>query len=66
MVKVGRINKSAYKFDWTNGYTIERKLTRSFDTLEQAQKFAENKRNADIFRSKGRYTVEWLKVVDNN
>ena len=34
--------------------------------MEQAQRFAENKRNADIFKSKGRYTVEWLKVVDNN
>lgn len=39
-----------------------RTLTRSFDTLEAAQKFAEGKRGADVFKRRGRYAVEWQKV----
>ena len=40
-----------------------RTLSRSFDTLEEAKKFAEGKDTVDIYKSKGRYKVEWLKEV---
>lgn len=60
------MNKTSYKFDWNNGYTKVRKLTRSFDTIEEAMLFADGKLNTDIYKSKGKYTVEWTKVVDNN
>lgn len=58
--------KTTYKHDWTKGYTKVRRLSRSFDSLEDAKKFSENKVNAEIYKSKGRYKVEWIKVVDNN
>lgn len=58
--------KTIHVFDWENGSTIRRQLSRSFDTLEDAMKFAENKLNAEIYRSKGRYKVEWTKVIDDN
>ena len=54
------------RFDWTNGYTIARRLSRSFDTLQEAQEFAKGKLNTEIYRSKGRYKVEWIKAIDNN
>lgn len=60
------MNKTFKGFDWERGYFITRTLTRSFDTLEAAQKFAEGKKVMDIFRKNGRFTVEWLKEKDNN
>ena len=60
------MRKSICKHDWSRGYYIERILTRSFETLEAANKFAEGKNVRDIFRKKGKFVVEWLKVIDNN
>ena len=60
------MNKTTYRFDWQNGYTKERELSRSFETLEEAEQFAEGKRVADIYRCRGKYKVVWVKVVDNN
>ena len=48
---------------WSIDHHIEqRTLSRSFDTLEEAQKFAEGKAVTDIYKSKGRFKVEWEKV----
>ena len=58
--------KTSYKHDWSRGFYIERTLTRSFETLEAANKFADGKNVLDIFRKKGKFVVEWLKVIDNN
>ena len=41
----------------------QRTLSRSFDTLEAAQKFAEGKDVRDIYRAHGRYKVEWVKTT---
>ena len=65
-IQKGGAMKTTYRFDWQDGHTIARKLSRSFDTLEQAQRFAEDKKNSEIYRSKGRYKVEWTKIIDNN
>lgn len=43
-----------------------RTLTRSFDTLEAAQRFANGKDVNDIFRRKGKYVVEWFKTIYEN
>ena len=40
----------------------ERTLSRSFDTLEQANAFAEGKHVLDIYKSKGRFKVEYVKT----
>lgn len=37
----------------------QRTLSRSFDTLEAAQRFAEGKDVRDIYRAHGRFKVEW-------
>lgn len=58
--------KTTYRFDWENGYTKARRLSRSFDTIEEANQFAKGKPNADIYKTKGRYKVEWVKIIDNN
>lgn len=55
------MNHTIHRFDWQNGHTKERRLSRSFDTLDEAQRFAEGKRVTDIYRKHGRYTVEWIK-----
>lgn len=60
------MRKTTYRFDLENGYTIARRLSRSFDSLEEAREFSKGKVNSDIYKSKGRYKVEWIKVVDNN
>lgn len=60
------MRKTTYRFDLENGYTIAKRLSRSFDSLEEAQIFLKNKVNADIYKSKGRYKVEWIKIIDNN
>ena len=63
---MARINKTVYRFDWVNGYTKQMTLSRSFVTLEAAQKFAEGKQTIGIYRNKGRFVVEWIKIIDNN
>ena len=55
-----------YYFDRNVGYQKIRKLSYSFDTLEEAQAFANGKENTDIFISKNRYKVTWIKRVDFN
>lgn len=54
--------KTTVRFDWRTGYTKRRRLSRSFDTLEKAEAFAVGKNNAEIYKSNGRYKVEWLLV----
>ena len=45
---------------WSNDHQIEqRTLSRSFDTLEEANRFAEGKAVTDIYRAHGRFKVEW-------
>ena len=58
--------KTTYRHDWVNGYTKYRRLSRSFDTLEEAERFTEGKLNVEIYKSRGKYKVEWHKIVDNN
>lgn len=60
------MNKTAHHFDWENGYYKRKTLTRSFSTLDEAKKFAEGKQVKDIFKSKGRYVVEWEKLTIMN
>ena len=62
---MGRMSKTAYY----GGYggeplTKVRTLSRSFDTLEAAQKFAEGKKVTDIYRVGGKFKVEWLNVTE--
>ena len=63
------MRKTTYGFEWgndfPNGHYIRRIFTRSFDTLEAAQRFAEGKDVIDIFRSHGRYKVEWQNVTSD-
>ena len=48
---------------WSIDHQIEqRTLSRSFDTLGQAQKFAEGKNVTDIYRAHGRFKVEWEQI----
>ena len=48
---------------WSVDHHVEqRTLSRSFDTLEEAQKFAEGKNVMDIYRAHGRFKVEWEQV----
>lgn len=60
------MKKTKYRFNWEDGHTKERSLSRSFDTLDEARAFADGKKTVDIYLSKGRYKVEWIKIVDNN
>ena len=60
------MSKTTYRFDWENGYTIVKRLSRSFDSLDEAARFAEGKLDSGIYLSKGRYKVEWIKIIDNN
>ena len=60
------MRKTVCKFDWSRGCYKERVLTRSFETLEAANKFADEKNVLDIYRKNGKFVVEWLKVIDNN
>ena len=61
-----RFNKTVNGFNWERGYYTDRVLTHSFPTLEAAQKFAEGKDVRDIYRSKDKYVVEWVKHIDRN
>ena len=58
-----RIGKTVRGFSWERGYYTDRTLTRSFPTLEAAQKFADGKNVRDIYRAKGKYVVEWVKTI---
>ena len=58
-------HKTTWFVDDDGRHKIRRVLTRSFDTLEEAERFAEGKDVRDIFRSKGRFKVEWIKVTIN-
>ena len=62
---MARMNKTAFR----DGYGYEplkkvQTLSRSFDTLEEANKFAEGKQVTDIYRAAGRFKVEWLKTTE--
>ena len=56
-----RINHTGYHHDWSDGNYKMRRLSRSFDTLEEAQRFAEGKNVTDVYKCKGKYKVEWIK-----
>ena len=58
---MARVNKTTYRHDWVNGHYKQRSLTRSFETMDEAERFAEGKDVVDIYRRKGKYTVEWMK-----
>ena len=58
--------KTVKHFDWSNGFTIHKTLSRSFKTLDEAKRFADGKTNAEIYISKGLYKVQWSKTIDNN
>ena len=59
----GRKNMTGRIIERSIDFHVEqRTLHRSFDTLEAAQKFAEGKTVIDIFRSQGRFKVEYLKT----
>ena len=64
---MGRINKTGY-YGGCGGVAPHkrRELSRSFDTLEEAQTFAEGKAVTDIYRKNGRYTVVWIKTITIN
>lgn len=57
-----RMRKTSYSHRFGEPWKKTRLLSRSFDTLEEATRFAEGKKITDIYKSKGRYKVEWLKV----
>lgn len=61
-----KMKKTTIKFDWSEGYVKTRILSRSFETLQEAEKFAQGKDIMDIYISKGKYKVEWIKksVID--
>lgn len=63
-------HKTTFRDCSLDGFTKRQTLTRSFDTLEAAQKFAEGKNTLDIFRAKGRFKVQWVKetrfIYDEN
>ena len=62
---MGRMNKTAHYGGYSGivPYKV-RELSRSFDTLEAAQKFAEGKRVIDIYRAGGKFKVEWQTVTE--
>jgi hypothetical protein len=62
----GNMRKTVTGFSWERGYYSDRTLTRSFPTLEAAQKFAAGKDVRDIYRKKGKFVVEWVKHIDKN
>ena len=60
---MGRINKTGHYDGWGVIPHKKLELSRSFDTLEAAQKFAEGKQVTDIYRAHGRFTVVWIKTI---
>lgn len=61
---MGRVNKTGHYSGWGTTPYLRRELSRSFDTLEAAQKFAEGKEGTDIFRSHGKFKVVWFKTIE--
>ena len=61
---MGRINKTGH-YGGCGGVAPynRRELSRSFDTLEAAQRFAKGKEGTDVFKAHGRYKVTWIKTV---
>ena len=57
------MRKTTHGFDWKVGHYKTRTLSRSFDTLEEAETFSADKKTLDIYKSNGRYKVEWLKTI---
>ena len=57
------VKKTIYKSDWGNGTRKIRTLSRSFKTLDEAERFASGKQVTDIYMSKGLVKVEWTKVI---
>ena len=64
---MGRMNKTAHYGGYSGivPYKV-RDLSRSFDTLEAAQKFVEGKNVFDICKSHGRFKVIWYKTATIN
>ena len=60
---MGRINKTRTYSGWEEPPHKRRELSRSFDTLEAAERFAEGKQVTDIYRKHGKFTVVWIKKV---
>ena len=60
------MRKTVRGFDWERGSYTRKVLTRSFQTFEAAEKFAECKDVRDIYRNKGKYVVEWFKTIYEN
>ena len=57
---MSRINKTAFVGGCGGEpWSKVRTLSRSFDTLEQAQRFADGKNVVDVYKSRGRFKVEW-------
>lgn len=56
------MKKTIIQFDWENGYYKVRTLSRTFATLEEAERFSRNKEVTDIYCvGGGKYKVEWIK-----
>lgn len=60
------MRKTVTSFDWSSGYTKTRRLSRSFKTLAEAERFAQSKTNAEIYIRKNLYRVEWTKKTVEN
>lgn len=58
------MRKSFTTFSWERGAEKIRRLTRSFDTLSEAERFAANKLNSEIYKSRGKYVVAWTKIIN--
>lgn len=58
------MRKTVNGFDWERGSYTRKVLTRSFPTLEAAQKFAEGKNVIDVYRNNGKFVVEWVKIIE--
>ena len=56
------MKKTIQRFDWATGHTVARRLSRSFKTLAEAETFAAGKQSTEIYKSKGLYKVEWVKI----
>lgn len=52
-----------HRFDWEHGATKARILHRSFASLDAAERFAKGKDVKDIYKSAGKFRVEWIKTT---
>ncbi len=60
------MSETRNRFSWLDGWTTEKTLSRSFGTLAEAEAFSRGKNVVDIYRTLGKFKVEWLKTIDNN